>query len=824
MSQRDEISSPSHPPSEADLLTLQVLKSRAVSIKDNYKKWVQTPTDIINVRELRNLRRKIWYNITYSCNSNSDNSSGIGGNKKSGKKGKGKEKEQVEILVDPFPPLPCHVNQERRDSASPIYNSKSSSFSSSDLIHIRHHLPSKPQPSLLKLSPLSIKLLTPPSLPPSSSTVWLSKNHYTTDTTELGFIPWFGDDDKEDLVSDVYDVKRRERMLESGPVYLRKSNLISLKKLLNLLTSKTLLPSTPPSPHPLYTKPSPPFSPQNNIAPETHVNWDTSSSYYSIFCGVEEWSNVKKDEAFMIWVKGFKDFKDDTGVIDSNITDLSFPSPEKPSNINVCKPCKAEGRSMIPEVKEGQKSYSEVMDSYHNLFCRRCFTYDCNLHGVYRRPDLDIMAEDSVRRDRDGEFEWFDTRNAKKSEVKNGGDSNDDLKSKKRKADTGVIPDHAIPTPKKSPKKSPQKLITPQSSSPRTSIDGPYPFLPSLCLRAYLALNGDTERVANFLNVDEGLVKKCLEENEVGSENLVIGRSVSNKVGKGTKMHARQGAPKLSGHLLKLHETKTVHAPFEPCVHDGPCTSHNNCSCISSVNFCTKHCVWGLSGMNTFLGCKCKNGQCRTKACPCFANKRECDPDVCVECGAGTDPPTSCTGPQRCKNDGISFRRHKHLLVSESGIPNGGWGLYTKADIKKDDFIQEYVGELISQEEADRRGRIYDKVNRSYLFNLNSEYVVDATRKGNKTKFANHLSAAEKPGPNCYTKVMIVNGDHRIGLFANQDIDSGEELFFDYRYEIGVESELLTLDGIQVDWMKDGAMANQINKRSLKRESAKKKN
>lgn len=30
----------------------------------------------------------------------------------------------------------------------------------------------------------------------------------------------------------------------------------------------------------------------------------------------------------------------------------------------------------------------------------------------------------------------------------------------------------------------------------------------------------------------------------------------------------------------------------------------------------------------------------------------------------------------------------------------------------------------------------------------------------------------------------------------------------------------MTLDGIQVDWMKDGSMANQINKRSLKRGEA----
>eukprot|EP00252_Welwitschia_mirabilis_P022297 TRINITY_DN5995_c0_g1_i2.p1 TRINITY_DN5995_c0_g1~~TRINITY_DN5995_c0_g1_i2.p1 ORF type:complete len:951 (+),score=216.84 TRINITY_DN5995_c0_g1_i2:303-3155(+) len=230
---------------------------------------------------------------------------------------------------------------------------------------------------------------------------------------------------------------------------------------------------------------------------------------------------------------------------------------------------------------------------------------------------------------------------------------------------------------------------------------------------------------------------------------------------------------------------RTSDGKGQPCRQYTPCGCQSacgkQCPCLRNGTCCEKFCGCSKGCKNRFRGCHCAKSQCRSRQCPCFAAGRECDPDVCRNCWVSCGDETLGGPPQRgdnyeCRNMNMLLKQQQRVLLGRSDV--AGWGAFLKNSVTKHDYLGEYTGELISHREADKRGKIYDRENSSFLFNLNNEFVLDAYRKGDKLKFANHSL-----NPNCYAKVIMVTGDHRVGIFAKEGISAGEELFYDYRYE-----------------------------------------
>lgn len=122
----------------------------------------------------------------------------------------------------------------------------------------------------------------------------------------------------------------------------------------------------------------------------------------------------------------------------------------------------------------------------------------------------------------------------------------------------------------------------------------------------------------------------------------------------------------------------------------------------------------------------------------------------------------------------LQNQTRKKLGVSKSAIV--GWGLFALEHIVKDELIGEYIGEMIDNAELNKRDKYMDLENSTYMFTLNDEYTIDSRSMGNILRYANHSKFLK----NAYSKIMFVNGLHRICLFALTDIKKHDEIFFDY--------------------------------------------
>ncbi|KAF8886794.1 hypothetical protein BD779DRAFT_1529722 [Infundibulicybe gibba] len=196
--------------------------------------------------------------------------------------------------------------------------------------------------------------------------------------------------------------------------------------------------------------------------------------------------------------------------------------------------------------------------------------------------------------------------------------------------------------------------------------------------------------------------------------------------------------------------------PEGPCGHDGPCSVESRCRCALNGAQCESSCRCDKSCYRRGRGCHCRkprNGikPCKTERCPCFAADRECDPDLC----------TSYFDADSCQNAGIQQGRFRRMEVRQS---KWGLGVFMCEAAKKHDLIIEYIGELMYDASIDTRDLVAKHRGRNYVFQLNRSLSIDGSSLGNESRFINH----DGENHNCYARVKLVNGEHRIGIYAGR--------------------------------------------------------
>lgn len=96
-----------------------------------------------------------------------------------------------------------------------------------------------------------------------------------------------------------------------------------------------------------------------------------------------------------------------------------------------------------------------------------------------------------------------------------------------------------------------------------------------------------------------------------------------------------------------------------------------------------------------------------------------------------------CTESDLLKFNQLKFR-NKQLKFAKSAIHD--WGLFAMEPIAADEMVIEYVGQMVRPSVADWRESKYEAIGigSSYLFRIDLETIIDATKCGNLARFINH--------------------------------------------------------------------------------------
>ncbi len=113
---------------------------------------------------------------------------------------------------------------------------------------------------------------------------------------------------------------------------------------------------------------------------------------------------------------------------------------------------------------------------------------------------------------------------------------------------------------------------------------------------------------------------------------------------------------------------------------------------------------------------------------------------------------------------------NRRIQTRRSGVH--GKGVFATVDIPAGERIIEYVGEIISWEEAQRR-HPHDPAqpNHTFYFHLDEQHVIDALYGGNSSRWINH---------SCDANCEADEDGGRVFIKSVRPIKAGEELNYDY--------------------------------------------
>uniref|UniRef100_A0A803YGI6 [histone H3]-lysine(9) N-methyltransferase n=2 Tax=Meleagris gallopavo TaxID=9103 RepID=A0A803YGI6_MELGA len=219
-----------------------------------------------------------------------------------------------------------------------------------------------------------------------------------------------------------------------------------------------------------------------------------------------------------------------------------------------------------------------------------------------------------------------------------------------------------------------------------------------------------------------------------------------------------------------------------PCVN-----SVDSEPCPSNYKYVSQNCVTSPMDIDRNIthlqycvcidDCSSSNCMCGQLSMRCWYDKdgrllpefNMAEPPLIFECNH------ACSCWRTCRNRVVQNGLRIRLQLYRT--QKMGWGVRTMQDIPLGTFVCEYVGELISDSEADVREED------SYLFDLDNKdgevYCIDARFYGNISRFINHLCE-----PNLIpVRVFMSHQDlrfPRIAFFSTRHIEAGEEIGFDY--------------------------------------------